>query len=55
MAAQQTTEGNAALWGGRFEAHPAEFVQRYGASLPFDRRMWAEDIQGSKAHASMLA
>ena len=46
---------NKALWGGRFEAQPAEFLQRYGASLPFDKRMWAEDIQGSKAHAKMLA
>ncbi len=55
MNVQNQTEGNAALWGGRFEAHPAEFVQRYGASLPFDRRMWSEDIQGSKAHAAMLA
>ena len=46
---------NKALWGGRFEAQPTEFLQRYGASLPFDKRMWAEDIQGSKAHAKMLA
>ena len=49
------TGGNGALWGGRFEARPAEFLQRYGASLPFDKRMWAEDIAGSKAHAAMLA
>ncbi len=46
---------NKALWGGRFEAQPEEFLQQYGASLPFDKRMWAEDIQGSKAHAKMLA
>ncbi len=50
-----STQGNAALWGGRFEGHPTEFLQRYGASLPVDRRMWAEDIAGSKAHAHMLA
>jgi argininosuccinate lyase len=53
--AQDQTQGNAALWGGRFEGHPSEFLQRYGASLPFDKRMWAEDIAGSKAHAAMLA
>lgn len=53
--AHKEVEGNGALWGGRFEGRPAEFVQRYGASLPFDKRMWAEDICGSKAHASMLA
>ena len=55
---QQGTEaptGNTALWGGRFEGHPTEFLQRYGASLPVDKRMWAEDIAGSKAHAAMLA
>ena len=47
--------GNAALWGGRFEGRPAEFLQEYGASLPVDKRMWEEDIAGSKAHAAMLA
>ena len=51
----ESASPNKALWGGRFEAQPAEFLQRYGASLPFDKRMWAEDIQGSKAHAKMLA
>ena len=49
------TAGNTALWGGRFEGHPTAFLQRYGASLPVDKRMWAEDIAGSKAHARMLA
>ncbi len=53
--APAAASGNGALWGGRFEGRPAEFLQRYGASLPFDKRMWAEDIQGSKAHAAMLA
>ena len=51
----QGQAGNAALWGGRFEGHPEEFLQAYGASLPVDRRMWREDIAGSKAHAKMLA
>ncbi len=57
MAEHTGTEksGNGALWGGRFEARGDEFLQRYGASLPFDRRMWAEDIAGSRAHAAMLA
>lgn len=48
------SSSNDALWGGRFEGHPTEFVQRYGASLFVDKRMWAEDIAGSKAHARML-
>ena len=54
-AAQPSQAGNAALWGGRFEGHPEEFLQEYGASLPVDKRMWREDIAGSKAHAKMLA
>ncbi len=42
-------------WGGRFTAHPGRFLTEFGASLPVDSRMWAEDIRGSIAHASMLA
>ena len=42
-------------WGGRFEKSPGKFLQEFGASLPFDKRMWAEDIRGSIAHARMLA
>ncbi len=44
-----------ALWGGRFEDSPTEFTQAFGASLPVDKRMWESDIEGSKAHALMLA
>ena len=43
-----------ALWGGRFEGGVDAFTQRFGASLPFDKRMWREDIEGSVAHAHML-
>jgi len=42
-------------WGGRFERAPGAFQQRFGASLPVDRRLYAEDIAGSIAHARMLA
>jgi argininosuccinate lyase len=42
-------------WGGRFERTPGRFLQEFGASLPVDKRMWAEDIRGSIAHARMLA
>jgi argininosuccinate lyase len=41
-------------WGGRFEKSPAKFLAEFGNSLPVDRRMWAEDIRGSIAHARML-
>jgi argininosuccinate lyase len=43
-----------ALWGGRFAGGPAAIMQRINVSLDFDRRMYAEDIAGSKAHCAML-
>ena len=42
------------LWGGRFSEATDSFVQRFTASVNFDRRMAAEDIAGSLAHAEML-
>ncbi len=42
-------------WGGRFTDATDDFAIRFGASLPFDRRLWAQDIEGSIAHARMLA
>ncbi|MGK0309319.1 MAG: argininosuccinate lyase [Lentimonas sp.] len=42
-------------WGGRFSEEPAEWMLRIGESVSFDQRLAAFDIQGSKAHASMLA
>jgi argininosuccinate lyase len=42
-------------WGGRFEKTPAKFLAEFGNSLPVDKRLWAEDIRGSIAHARMLA
>lgn len=43
------------LWAGRFSAAPTGELERFGASLSFDKRMWRQDIRGSKAHAAMLA
>jgi argininosuccinate lyase len=42
------------LWGGRFNEATDAFVQRFTASVDCDRRMAAEDIAGSLAHARML-
>ena len=44
-----------ALWGGRFASGPGEIMQRINASIGFDKRLYAQDIAGSKAHAAMLA
>lgn len=41
-------------WSGRFSEPVSEIVKRYTASVPFDYRLAAFDIQGSLAHAAML-
>ena len=43
------------LWGGRFSENTDQFVQAFTASINFDKRLALADIQGSIAHASMLA
>ena len=44
-----------ATWGGRFSAEPSALMLRFSESVSFDRRLARFDIQGSKAHAAMLA
>ncbi|MDY5973546.1 argininosuccinate lyase [Streptococcus hyovaginalis] len=46
--------GNQKLWGGRFEAEVAEWVEAFGASIGFDQKMAKQDLQGSIAHVIML-
>ncbi|WIM14328.1 argininosuccinate lyase [Enhydrobacter sp.] len=59
MARQKTktrktkTDPNA-MWGGRYSLGPAAIMERINASIDFDRRLYAQDIQGSMAHADML-
>lgn len=45
----------AQLWGGRFTKETDRNVYLFNASIDFDKRLYAEDIEGSMAHASMLA
>jgi argininosuccinate lyase len=42
-------------WSALFSEPMSELVQRYTASVGFDQRLWRADIQGSLAHADMLA
>lgn len=42
------------MWGGRFATHPNDVMLSINSSIDVDRRMGAEDIQCSKAHAEML-
>ena len=43
------------MWGGRFSSGPDAIMQEINASIGFDKRLYAQDIAGSKAHAAMLA
>ena len=42
------------MWGGRFETGPAEIMEEINPSIAFDKRLYAQDIAGSKAHCEML-
>jgi argininosuccinate lyase len=42
------------MWGGRFAEGPAAIMQEINASIPFDKRLWKQDIRASKAHVAML-
>ena len=48
-------DDSATLWHGRIGGDPADALRALNDSLPFDRRMFREDIAGSRAHATMLA
>lgn len=52
MSEKSSTKSD--VWSGRFSEPVDELVQRYTASVTFDKRMAAFDIQGSLAHAEML-
>ncbi|EGK69873.1 Argininosuccinate lyase [Methyloversatilis universalis FAM5] len=54
MSASSQSEPTKA-WSGRFSEPVSDLVKRYTASVFFDQRMWRQDIQGSLAHAAMLA
>ena len=43
------------IWGGRFASGPAAVMQEINASIGFDKRLYRQDIAGSKAHCAMLA
>ena len=51
---RQTAAANM-QWGGRFAGGPSVIMQDINASIGFDRKLWRQDIRGSRAHAAMLA
>jgi argininosuccinate lyase len=55
--ARKTTRKKAnpnTMWGGRYALGPAEIMEKINASIGFDRKLYAQDIAGSVAHADML-
>ncbi|AUH33578.1 argininosuccinate lyase [Paracoccus tegillarcae] len=50
----QTKTANS-MWGGRFAAGPDAIMEQINASIGYDKRLYAQDIRGSRAHAAMLA
>ena len=44
----------AQLWGGRFTKETDKLVYQFNASISFDKKMYRQDIKGSKAHVAML-
>ncbi len=51
----QTKDAANSMWGGRFAAGPDAIMEAINASIGFDKRLYAQDIRGSRAHAAMLA
>ena len=50
-----TNSSSNQMWGGRFSAGLDDIMEAINASIGFDKRMAAQDIAGSRAHAAMLA
>ena len=46
--------GTSSIWGGRFDAGQSSLMEAINASIDFDKRLYLQDIAGSKAHAQML-
>ncbi len=42
------------MWGGRFAEGPAAVMREINASIPFDKRLWRQDVAASQAHVAML-
>ena len=49
------TKSSNQMWGGRFASGPAAIMEEINASIGFDKKLYAQDIRGSIAHATMLA
>ena len=50
-----TEKSSNQMWGGRFASGPSAIMEEINASIGYDRKLYAQDIAGSLAHAAMLA
>ncbi len=55
MSQTADPQSPSSIWGGRFASGPAAVMQEINASIGFDKRLYRQDIAGSKAHCAMLA
>ncbi|WP_423790803.1 argininosuccinate lyase [Microvirga solisilvae] len=55
MSEEAKKSGANTMWGGRFSSSPSALMEAINASIDFDKRLYAQDIQGSIAHSTMLA
>ena len=54
MSEEETGSQSEKPWGGRFSEPTERDVEAFTESISFDRRLWKEDIEGSRSHARML-
>ena len=54
MTQKNSKKSSNQMWGGRFDAQPSDIMTQINASIDIDKRLYAQDIAGSKAHAQML-
>lgn len=50
----KNTKSSNKMWGGRFDAQPDDIMTQINASIDIDKRLYKQDISGSKAHCNML-
>ncbi len=55
MTSEPNTHTAKKAWGGRFTGQTDPLTEKFTESISYDQRLWREDIEGSIAHAEMLA
>jgi argininosuccinate lyase len=55
QSARTDAKASNQMWGGRFASGPSAIMEEINASIGYDRKLYAQDIAGSLAHAAMLA